>query len=100
MSTFFSNMANENTDVNDNVLVSNMLASSELAANAYLNATLLCSTPELRAIYSASLSQIIAGHGAVTELAVNNGYTSPYASPTNQLADAYHESKTVTEKDR
>ena len=50
-------------------------------------------TPELRAIYSSSLNQIIGGHSALTDLAINRGWVSPYDEPSQQLADTFNKSK-------
>ncbi|MGO0916269.1 spore coat protein, partial [Clostridioides difficile] len=42
-------------------------SSAKASANMYLNSALTSSTPELRAIYSASLTQMVEGHTALTE---------------------------------
>ena len=56
-------------------------------------------TPELRAIYSASLTQIIGGHSALTDLAVNRKWVSPYNDPSQQLVDSFNKSQaTVDDK--
>lgn len=84
-----SNIVNNTTDINDEVIISNMLASAMGAANAYLNATMASPTPELRAMYSSSLSQVLNGQQALMELAINRGWEKPYTPPTQQLSDAY-----------
>lgn len=89
------NIVRGTTDINDEIIAGNMLASSKGAADAYLNATLTSSTPELRAIYSASLNQIIGGNSALTDLAVNRGWVSPYNEPSQQLAETFNKSKTT-----
>jgi spore coat protein CotF len=93
MTSFLGNRIKNNTDINDEVIANNMLASSKAAANAYLNATVACTTPELRAMYSSSLTQILNGHSALMELAVKRGWEKPYDSPNQQLSDAYSKSK-------
>ncbi|MBX9138092.1 hypothetical protein HCG75_11875 [Clostridium sp. K12(2020)] len=50
------------------------------------------STLELRAIYSASLTQMVEGHTALTELSLNKGWISPYDTPIKQLTCSYKES--------
>jgi spore coat protein CotF len=97
MSTIISNMVQGTTDINDEVIASDMLAGSAGAANAYLNAALTAPTPELKAMYSSSLSQVMNGHSALSELAVNRGWVKPYDDPTNQLMEAYSKSKTTVE---
>ena len=91
-----NNIAKNNTDINDEVIAGNMIGSAKSAADAYLNATMTSATPELRAIYSASLTQIIGGSSAITDLAVNRGWVSPYNPPSQQLADTFSKSQTVT----
>ncbi|WP_315116828.1 spore coat protein [uncultured Clostridium sp.] len=95
MANLIGNLIRNKVDINDDVISTDMLASGKVAADAYLNATLTSSTPELRAIYSAGLNQIVGGHTALTELAVNRGWAKPYNSPAQQLTDTYNESKTI-----
>lgn len=92
-----NNIAKNNTDVNDEVIAGNMISSAKSAADAYLNATMTSSTPELRAIYSSSLNQIIGGHSALTDLAVNRGWVSPYSAPSQQLAETFSKSQTTVD---
>jgi len=98
MANLVGNLIKNNININDEVISTNMLSSGKAAADAYLNATLTSSTPELRSIYSSGLSQIVGGHTALTELAVNKGWAKPYNSPMQQLTDIYNESKTVTDQ--
>ncbi|KAJ50995.1 spore coat protein CotF [Clostridium tetanomorphum] len=98
MAKIIENMIKNNVNINDKVISANMLSAGKAAADAYLNATLTSSTPELRSIYSASLNQIVGGHSALTELAVNEGWDKPYDSPKQQLTDTYNELKTVINK--
>lgn len=97
MVSMLSNMIQNNTDINDEVIAESMLSAGKSAADAYLNATMTSTTPELRAVYSGSLNQIVGGHSALTELAVKRGWEKPYSSPTQQLSDAYSKSKMVVE---
>lgn len=93
MTSFLGNKVKNATDINDEVIANNMLASSKASANAYLNAAVACATPELRAMYSSSLSQILNGHSALMGLAVKRGWEKPYDTPNQQLSDAYNKSK-------
>lgn len=95
MVNLIGNLIKNNVNITDEVISTNMLSSGKAAADAYLNATLTSTTPELRSIYTASLSQIVGGHTALTELAVNQGWAKPYNSPMQQLTDTFNESKTV-----
>ncbi|MCT8977830.1 spore coat protein [Clostridium sp. CX1] len=93
MANFISNMVKNGTDMDDAVIANSMMGSAKAAADAYLNATMLSATPELRAMYASSLNQIIAGHSALVELTVNRDWEKPYNSPVQQLAEAYDKSK-------
>lgn len=92
-----NNIVKNTTDIDDEVIVGNMIASAKGAADAYLAATLTSSTPELRAIYSASLTQVIGGHSALTELAINREWVSPYSTPSEQLMNSFNKSKSAVE---
>jgi spore coat protein CotF len=92
MVSFLGHKAKEATDITDEVIANNMLASASAAANAYLNATIACATPELRAMYGSSLNQVLNNHAALTELAIKQGWEKPYDSPAQQLANAYKKS--------
>ena len=97
MPGILANMAKKNTDINDEVIVGNMISSSSAMANAYLNATITATTPELRAMYGASLNQIIEGQSAITALAIKKKWVNPYNPPAQQLADIYQRSKDTVE---
>lgn len=96
MGTFLNNMVKNNTEINDEVIANNMLASGKGAADAYLNATMTCATPELRAMYGASLNQVVGGHTALTELAVKKSWEKPYDPAGQQLTEAYNKSQQTT----
>ncbi len=97
--SIFGETVQENTDINDEVLVSNMIAAATAGANAYLNAAATCATPELRAMYSTSLNQILGGQGVLTELAVNKGWENPYDPPSKQLTTVYTKAQTTVRHD-
>lgn len=95
MSNILSSIVKNTTDINDKVISGNMLASAKSAADAYLNATMTSTTPELRALYSSSLNQVVGAHSALTELTVNRGWINPYSSPTQQLSDVVNKTETT-----
>jgi spore coat protein CotF len=97
MGMIMNNIVKGNTDINDEVIAGNMIGSAKSAADAYLAATMTSATPELRAIYSSSLNQIIGGHSALTDLAINRGWVSPYDAPSDQLANTFSKSQTTVE---
>lgn len=93
------NIVNNTTDIDDEVIISSMLVSAAGAANAYLNATITSATPELKAMYSASLTQVIGGHSTLSELAIKRGWENPYTPPTQQLSEAYTKARSKIAKD-
>ena len=95
MRNMIGNLIKNNINMDDKMIALGMLASAKEAADLYLNSALTSSTPELRGVYSASLTQIVEGHTAITELSLNKGWIKPYDSPAQQLACSYNESKNV-----
>lgn len=92
MASFIGNLVKSNTDISDDVIMTNMLAASNGLANAYFTAAMTSTTPELKAMFSSSLTQVMNGHAALTELAIRKGWVRPYDTPVQQLADVYNES--------
>lgn len=95
MASIFGNIAKNNTAISDEVIATNMISAAKGSANAYLNATMTSPTPELKAMYASSLSQVINGHSAISELAISRGWEQPYIPPTQQLLSAYDKADTV-----
>lgn len=83
---------NTTNQMSDSTIANDMISSGKSAATMYLNATLESATPELKAIFSGSLNQIVAGHAAISALAVDRKWYKPYESPEQQLADVYKQS--------
>ncbi|AYE32963.1 spore coat protein [Clostridium septicum] len=100
MKNMIGNMIKNNIDINDEFIALSMLSSGKEASDMYLNSTLTSSTPELRAIYSASLGQMVEGHTALTELSVTKGWIKPYNTPDEQLTCSYNESKTCINENK
>jgi spore coat protein CotF len=92
MNSIITNRVKARTDINDEVIVGNFLASSVGVANAYLNATMGSTTPELRAMLSSGLTEVITDNTALNNLAVKKEWKKPYDAPTQQLSDMYEES--------
>ena len=95
MRNMIGNLIKSNVDIDDKLIVSSMLSAAKEAADLYLNSALTSSTPELRAIYSASLIQMVEGHTALTELSINEGWMKPYDTTIQQLTCSYNESKSA-----
>lgn len=93
MASFITNKAKDITNINDEVIANSMIAAASAGATSYLGSAMASTTPELRAMYSASLTQMLGGHTAITELSVEKGWYKPYNTPTQQLVEAYNESQ-------
>ena len=89
MTNMIGNLIKNSVDIDDKMIES----AAKESADLYLNSALTSSTPELRAIYSAALVQMVEGHTALTELSINKGWLKPYSTPTEQLTCSYNESK-------
>ncbi|WHH61096.1 spore coat protein [Petroclostridium sp. X23] len=100
MSSFLGNRAKENMNLSDEVIAKNMVASATAAANAYLAALMTSTTPELRAVYGASLNQLIGGHSAIVELAVKREWGNPYIAPREQLSIVYDKVRSTMQHDQ
>lgn len=87
MASVITNLVQNTTNINDEVIAGNMLSGAKGAASAYFTATITSTTPELRALYAANLDQLVNGHSALTELVVNRGWVNPYNPPVQQLSD-------------
>ena len=98
MRNIIGNLIKNNVEINDQIIAISMLSSAKEAAELYLNSALTSSTPELRAAYSASLTQMVEGHTALTELAINKGWVKPYCASIKQLAESYIESQSSINK--
>ena len=100
MRNMIENLIKGNADIGDKEIILSMISSAHGASDLYLNSTLTSSTPELRAIYAASLTQMVEGHTALTALGINKGWIKPYDKPIQQLTCAYHESKKVIDENK
>lgn len=98
MASILGNIAKNNTAISDEIIATNMISAAKGSANAYLNAAMTSPTPELKAMYTSGLSQIINGHSALTQLAINRGWEQPYNPPTQQLSSAYDKADTLIHK--
>lgn len=100
MSNIIGNLIKNNVDIDDKMIAISMLAAAKESSDIYLNSALTSSTPELRAIYSASLVQMLEAHTALTELSVHKGWIKPYNTPTEQLTCSYKESKNAINENK
>lgn len=92
MSNIISNLIKEKKDINNDIISMTMLTAAKEGAEMYLNATLTSSNPELRMIYSNGLGQMVAGHTALTELAICKCWITPQKPILQQLSDEYNKS--------
>lgn len=97
MTSFFTNKLKDSTNISDEVIASNMMAGASAGATAYFNSGMVSTTPELKAMYLANLNQMLGGHTAIMELAVEKGWENPYDAPSQQLLDLYNKSQETIE---
>ncbi|MGI6189888.1 MAG: spore coat protein [Clostridiales bacterium] len=83
------------TNMSDQTIANNALAVKSAAANAYLIATLKAATPELKQLFSANLTQVVGEHTALSQLAANKGWVTPYEQPQKQLYQTLNESQEI-----
>jgi len=83
------------TNPSDQIIANNTLTAQSLAASAYLKATLLAATPELKQLFSANLTQIVGEHTSLSQLAANKGWVIPYEQPERQLTKVFNQSKKI-----
>jgi len=88
-------LGKENAQQADQVIANNELAAAKAGAMAYLAATLESATPELRRLYGEYMTQAIAGHEALIQLAVTKGWYKPYEAPEAQLQITFDQSQRV-----
>lgn len=95
LASLIGSMLKNDKQLNDQAIANDMLMGSKAGASMYLAAILESSTPEIRAMYSSALNQMIAGHSALTDLAVARGWYKPYDIPEQQLVDTFRQSETL-----
>lgn len=86
--------------IDDKVIAESMMAAAKDGALLYLNSAMTSTTPELRAIYTASVGQMLEGDAALTALSIKKDWVKPCDPPLNQLSCAFTCAKdTVNKKD-
>ncbi len=95
MSNVKKMMGKKTTNLTEHAIASNGLAAKAAASAAYLDATLVASTPELKQLFSANLTQVIAEHTALSGLSINKGWVTPYESPEKLLLQTVNHSNDV-----
>lgn len=91
-------LGKETADQSNEVIANTAMAASKAAATAYFAASLESATPEVRRMYGEYLTQTMASHEALTQLAVARGWYKPYDQPENQLKMSYDQSQQLISK--
>ncbi|MCQ2969605.1 MAG: spore coat protein [Clostridium sp.] len=90
----------DNVNIDDKILSESMMTAAKDGAMLYLTSAITSTTPELRAIYSAAIVQMVEGHTALTGLAIKKQWLKPDEAPINMLSCAYKcANETVNSKD-
>ncbi|KNF10103.1 putative spore coat protein, CotF-like protein [Gottschalkia purinilytica] len=95
MSSIKEMLGKKATNLSDKTIVNDTLAGMASASNAYLAATLKTATPELKQLFSSNLTQMLGEHAALSEMAINKEWITPYENPENQLLKTFNHSKEV-----
>lgn len=98
MASLLGKKAKEAMSITDEVIGKSMISSAAGMANAYLNAAMTSTTPEVRAAFSSSLNQILTGHSVLTELSVKREWGNPYLAPSEQLSIVYKKTESTMQE--
>lgn len=79
----------------DQTISYTMMASAAAGAQGYLAATLIATTPELRAILGSFVSQKVMEHEALTSFMINRNWMNPYDEAHKQLEASYSQSQSI-----
>ena len=82
-------------DSADRTLALNLANGIATSSQAYLNAALVATTPEVRRLFAEYSAQSQLVHQALTGLIVEKGWTDPYSQPRDQLNEALQQSQNV-----
>ncbi|MBE6053767.1 MAG: spore coat protein [Clostridium sartagoforme] len=80
----------DTVDIDDKIICESMMTAAKEGAMLYLTSSLTSTTPELRALYSASVAQMLEGHTTLTELSVKKAWVKPYEEPISLLECAFN----------
>lgn len=98
MSSIIGSMFSNATDMSsDKVIAYNASAGAATAAQAYMSATIVSTTPEIRRLFSEYMTQSLMGHEALMGLMVKNEWTKPYDTASSQLQNALQQSQPVVQ---
>lgn len=81
--------------INDQVIALSTDLAIKSAAHNYLAASLNAVTPEVERLCSDYLNQKITAHKALSALILKNNWEQSYASPQEQMSQAYKQSDWV-----
>lgn len=95
LGSLFGNITDQSAD---ETIAVNSIAASAASANAYLNATLTATTPEVRRLFSEYTTQSVMANEVLTNLSIQKDWISPYASPEQQLQISYKQSQSAIEE--
>lgn len=88
MMKVIGDLIKDNINIDDKVICESMMTAAKDGALLYLNSAITSTTPELRAIYTAAVGQMLEGDAALTALSITKEWLKPYDSPMNQLTCA------------
>lgn len=89
MMKVIGDLIKDNINIDDKVICESMMTAAKDGALLYLNSAITSTTPELRAIYTAAVGQMLEGDATLTALSIKKDWVKPYESPMSQLSCAY-----------
>lgn len=98
MMKIISDLIKDSANVDDKVIAESMMAAAKSSALLYLNSAMTSTTPELRAIYSASAAHVLEGDAAITELCIKKGWVKPCEPPISMLSCAVDCARSTVDK--
>ena len=100
MFKIIGDLIKDNVNIDDKIICESMMTAAKDGATLYLTSTLTSTTPELRAIYAAAVTQMVEGHTALTALSLKKEWVKPYEEPCCQLKCTYDcAEKTIKDED-
>lgn len=90
MIKIIADLIKDNANIDDKVIADSMMSTAKAGALLYLDATKTSTTPELRALYTAAVAQMLQGDACLTELAIKKQWIKPYELSVSQLQCAFN----------
>lgn len=98
MIKMIGDLIKDNVNIDDKLIAESMITAAKDGALLYLNSAITSTTPEIRAIYTAAVGQMLEGDAALTALSIKKEWIKPSEAPINQLQCALNCAKNTVDK--